>query len=91
MKESTRDKKIKELFKKNFSPEEIAKTLNIKVERVMKTLKRTYKSDKEKDFYIYFQKSLKIRQEIVGIYRKHGFLDSLGKIDDELNLQKGGL
>ena len=91
MKESTRDRKIKELFRKNFSPEEIAKALNIKVERVMKTLKRTYKPDKEKDFCIYFQKSLKIKKEMVEIYRKYGFFDSFGKIEDELNLQKGGL
>ena len=92
MKESNRDKKIKALFQKNIPPKEIAKKLNITTSRVLKTLKQAYKPNREKDISIYFQKSLKIKKEIIKIYRKHGFLDSLGEIEDRLhNLQKGGL
>lgn len=91
MKESTRDKKIKKLFKEKKSVKEIANILNISVGRVLKTLKKTYKPNKEEDLETYFLKSQKIKKEIIKIYRKHYFLESFGKIEDKLNLQKGDL
>jgi len=89
MKETTRDRKIKELFRKNYSPEEIANLLNISIKRVFKTLKKNYKPDKEKDYYLYFEKSIKIKKEFVEIYRKYNFFDSFGKIIDEKTSKRG--
>ena len=89
MKETTRDRKIKELFRKNYSPEEIANFLNIPIQRVFKTLKRTYKLNKETDYYLYFEKNVKIKKELIEIYRKHNFFDSFGKIIDKNTSKRG--
>jgi len=81
-KANSRDMRIKELFKQGCSPQDISNKLNIEINRVLKTLKNTYKVNKERDIELFIKAKEKLRQEIIKIHRAKGFFDSLGLLQE---------
>jgi len=84
MKKKVSKVKVYDLFDKGYSPKEIAEMQRASVKEVLKILKSRYKINKEDSIKDYFLKKQQLKTEIIQIYRKHGFCDSLGILKDTL-------
>jgi len=75
-----RDTRVLKLFEIGYTPEKIAKALDVEIDEVFRVLKKRIKPDKERDIELYVDAKYKLKSELIKIYRENGYFDSKAKV-----------